>query len=351
MFKTIGRNTCAAAIILVSLLVGSDGAFSDALVIYGWVGPNEAGFRKEFFPAFETKYGAKIEYLSASSFLNYGKLKAERNNPQADLALFDDMILDQARKEDLLHPLDTSIVQNLGDIAPDARFKDNMGVGVGYNVVSMYYNTKIFQEKGIAPIASWNDLLRPELKGRVVIRNITSSYGLYTLLMLARSNGGSDANPEPGFIKMKEMASNVISFPTSHGPLAQMTLQGDVWVGVTGLGEAQEFVDKKAPIKFFIPKEGAIAMVEAAGVVKGAPHAKLAQQFIAELISPEGQRMMAVSQSWVPTNKKTQIDDSIKARIPLDFDKPMDLKVVDFDAVTSNREKWNERFAKDIARQ
>ena len=86
-------------------------------------------------------------------------------------------ILDQARKDDLLQPLDTSIIQNLADINADARFKDNMGVGIGYNVVSMYYNTKIFQEKGLAPVASWNDLLRPDLKGRVVIRNITSSSG------------------------------------------------------------------------------------------------------------------------------------------------------------------------------
>lgn len=351
MFNTFGRTACAAAILFAGLLNGSGGAHSETLVIYGWVGPNEAGFRKEFFPYFEKKYNAKIEYLSASSFLNYGKLKAERNNPQADVAMFDDMILDQARKDDLLQPLDTSVVKNLADINADARFKDDMGVGIGYNVVSMYYNTKVFQEKGLAPVASWNDLLRPDLKGRVVIRNITSSYGLYALLMLARANGGSDADPEQGFVKMKEMASNVISFPTSHGPLAQMTLQGDAWVGVTGLGEAQEFVDKKAPVKFFIPKEGAIAMVEAAGVVKGAPHAKLAQQFIAEIMSPEGQRMMAASQSWVPTNKKTPIDDSVKARIPLDFDKPMDLKVVDFDAVMSNREKWNERFAKDIAQK
>lgn len=351
MINTFGKSACAAAAVFVSLLIGSSQASSETLVIYGWVGPNEAGFRKEFFPAFEKKYGVKIEYLSASSFLNYGKLKAERNNPQADVAMMDDMILDQARKDDLLQPLDTSIVTTLDDIKPDARFKDNMGVGIGYNVVSMYYNTKILQEKGIAPPTSWNDLLRPDFKGRVVIRNITSSYGLYALLMLARANGGSDTNPEPGFLKMKEMASNVISFPTSHGPLAQMTLQGDAWIGVTGLGEAQEFVDKKAPIKFFLPKEGAIAMVEAAGVVKGAPHAKLAQQFIAELTSPEGQRMMAASQSWVATSKKAIIDDSVKARIPLDFDKPLDLKVVDFDAVTSNREKWNERFAKDIAQK
>ena len=162
MGSTFGRKVCAAAILVVGLFIGNGKASSETLVIYGWVGPNEAGFRKEFFPYFEKKYNAKIEYLSASSFLNYGKLKAERNNPQADVALFDDMILDQARKDDLLQPLDTSIVQNLGDINPDARFKDNMGVGIGYNVVSMYYNTKVFQEKGLAPVASWN---RPSSSG------------------------------------------------------------------------------------------------------------------------------------------------------------------------------------------
>jgi putative spermidine/putrescine transport system substrate-binding protein len=345
------KSVCTVAAGLLSLFIGIGHASSQTLVIYGWVGPNEAGFRKELFPAFEKKYGVKIEYLGASSFLNYGKLKAERSNPRADIAMLDDMILDQARKDGLLQPLDTNIVKTLDDIKPEAHFKDNMGVGIGYNVVSMYYNTKILQEKGIKPPESWNDLLRPDFKGRVVIRNITSSYGLYPLLMLARANGGSDANPEQGFVKMKEMAANVITFPTSHGPQAQMTLQGDAWVGATGLGEAQELIDKKAPIKFFIPKEGAIAMVEAAGVVKGAPNAKLAQQFIAELTSPEGQRLVASSQSWVPTNKKTPIDASVKARIPLDFDKPMDLKVVDFEAVMKNREKWNERFSKEITQK
>jgi putative spermidine/putrescine transport system substrate-binding protein len=349
MLSTPHRGLYGVLAIILGLFAHVGPARAESLVIYGWVGPNEAGFRREFFPAFEKKYGATIEYVGASSFLNYGKLKAERINPQADVAMFDDVVLEQAQKDGLLEPLDTSVVGHLDEIAPDARFKDNMGVGIGYNVVSLYYNTKAFQEHGIAPLVSWNDLLRPELKGHIVIRNITSSYGLYVLLMLARSNGGSDANIEPGFAKMKELAPNVVSFPTGHGPQAQMTLQGDVWVGATGLGEMQDLLDKKAPLKFIIPKEGAIAMVEAAGVVKGAPHGKLAQQLINEVTSPEGQRMMAVSQAWLPTNKKTPIDEGVKSRVPLDFDKPMDLKVIDFDAVMKNREAWNERFSKDIA--
>jgi putative spermidine/putrescine transport system substrate-binding protein len=349
MSYVIRRIACAAAIAILASAFGNSATRADPLVVAGWVGPYEAALRKEFFPAFEKKYGTKIEYLSASSFINYGRLKAERNNPQVDVALLDDIILDQARKDGLLAPLDTSIVLHLADINKDAHFKDNMGVGIGYNVVSMYYNTKIFQEKGFAPPTSWNDLFRPELKGHVVIRNISSSYGLYPLLMLARINGGSDADAEPGFAKLKELAPNVISFPTSHGPQAQMTLQGEAWIGVTGLGEFQDFIDKKAPLKFVVPKEGAIALVESAAVVKNARHGKLAQQFINELTSPEGQRMMAIALSYLPTNSKTPLDDEVKARLPLDFSDRENLKVVDFDAVMANREKWNERFNKEIA--
>ena len=351
MYHFAGRATFAAVILFFASIFNNGAARAESLVVAGWVGPYETALRKEFFPAFEKKYGAKIEYLSASSFVNYGRIKAERNNPQVDVVLIDDMILDQARKDDLLAPLDTKIVTHLDDMSKDARFKDNMGIGIGYNVVSMYYNAKIFQDKGFAAPTSWNDLFRPELKGHVVIRNITSSYGLYPLLMFARINGGSDINVDPGFAKMKELAPNVISFPTSHGPQAQMTLQGEAWIGVTGLGEFQDFVDKKAPVKFLIPKEGAIAMVESAGVVKGAPHGKLAQQFINELTSPNGQRLMAIALSYLPTNDKTPIDDQVRARLPLDFSERGNLKTVDFDAVMANREKWNERFNKDIARQ
>ena len=197
MFYIVRRMAFFAFIIFLASIGSNRVARAESLVVAGWVGPYEAALRKEFFPAFEKKYGATIEYLSASSFVNYGRIKAERNNPQVDVVLIDDLILDQARKDDLLAPLDTNIITHLGEMSKDAHFENNMGVGIGYNVVSMYYNTKIFQEKGFAPPTSWNDLLRPEFKGHVVVRNITSSYGLYPLLMFARINGGSDKNVGP----------------------------------------------------------------------------------------------------------------------------------------------------------
>jgi spermidine/putrescine-binding protein len=55
MVSTFGRKVCAAAVLAVGLFVGNGEASSETLVIYGWVGPNEAGFRKEFFPYFEKK--------------------------------------------------------------------------------------------------------------------------------------------------------------------------------------------------------------------------------------------------------------------------------------------------------
>jgi putative spermidine/putrescine transport system substrate-binding protein len=350
-FQMLGRFLRSAALIallpgLWALAIGSPRA--ETLVIAGWGGPYEAELRKRFFPRFERKYSAKIEWLSASSFQNYGRIKAQRDNPQVDLLMADDTVVIQAGRDGLLAPVDQSIVKHLGDVEPAGRMKDDLGVGIGFNVVSLYYNAKVFKEKGFPPLTSWMDLFRPELKERIVIRNVTSSYGLYPLLMLAKINGGDEKNIDVGFRKMKELAPSVLAFPTSHGEQAQLTLREDVWVGVTGMGEMQAFLDRNAPLQFVIPKEGTLALIEAAAVVKGARQARLAQQFLDEILSPEGQHDMAIALSWRPTSTKTMVNDEIRQRLPLDVTKPLNLAPIDFEMIMANREAWTERFAKEV---
>src|SRR5262249_28663586 len=138
-------------------------ASTQTLVIAGWGGPYESQLRKSFIPAFEAKYKAKVEWLAASSYQNYGRIKAERANPQIDIAMLDDIVLYQAYKDDLIAPLDASVVTNLADIQPEARISGDLGVTFGYNVAGLYYNTKVFHQRGFAPITSWRDLFRPEL--------------------------------------------------------------------------------------------------------------------------------------------------------------------------------------------
>ena len=65
-------------------------------------------------------------------------------------------------------------------------------------------NTKVFKEKGWATPTSWNDLKDPKFKKLLVIPPINNTYGLYTLMMFARMNGGGEKNIEPGFKVMKD---------------------------------------------------------------------------------------------------------------------------------------------------
>ena len=56
---------------------------------------------------------------------------------------------------------------------------------------------RFFRQKGWAPPTSWNDLKDPKYQKQLVIPPINNTYGLHTLLMLARMNGGSETNVDP----------------------------------------------------------------------------------------------------------------------------------------------------------
>ena len=324
---------------------------AETLVIAGWSGDYEKQLRQVgLITAFEMECKCKVEWLAMSSYENYGRLKSQKDNPQTDIALFDDIVQQQAAREGLFATLDRSIVKHLDDIEPRARLAGDTGVGFGYNVVGVFYNRKVFEEKGIPVPTSWNDWFRPELKGRVVMRSITSAYGLYPLLMMNRLAGGDDNNMEPGLRRLRELVPNVLDFPGNSGKQNQLMLSGDGWLSATGTGDFIELRKKGAPLNFVIPKEGTIGILETVNVVKGAPHPKLAQMFVNALTTPSGQHRMAVALSWMPVSTKVPIDDEIRNNLPLDPAKPLKLVPIDFQAVMTNRGAWTEQFNKDIAK-
>src|SRR5713226_7941080 len=77
--------------------------------------------------------------------------------------------------------------------------EDDKAVGIGLVATGFMYNTKYFAEKGFAAPASWNDLQDPKYRKLLVIPPLNNTYGLHTLVMMARLNGGGEANIDPGF--------------------------------------------------------------------------------------------------------------------------------------------------------
>lgn len=338
-----------AAFAMVPLFAGSAHA-QQTFVIAGFGGPNEALMRKSMIPEFEKKHNVKAEWLPASSTQNHGRIKAQKANPQVDVILLDYMVQVLASKEDLLAPLDPKLVPNLADIRKEGRLEGDKGVGIGINYVVLVYNGKIFKDKKLPEPTSWNDLFRPELKGRVVVRHITSSYGLVPMIMLATMNGGSEKKLDPGFAKFKELAPNVLEFSTTGGQAEQFMISGDAWISPMGADNAMAVMARNKDLKTIIPKEGTVYMLVTASVVKGAPRAELAQKFVNEMLTPKGQAQVATAFTYMPTSTKVSAND-VKASLPFDPGSKFKEIIVDDVYISQNREAWIERFNKEVLKK
>src|SRR6266705_2590114 len=198
MLASIRRLTLAAAVALTGAPAAN--AQEKVLHVAGYGGSFEQTIRKEVAPAFERKFGARIEYIAGNSTDTVAKLQAQRGNQQIDVAIVDDGPMYQAIALGFCAPIDALPEQ---DIVKSARYKDNKAVGIGLVGTGFMYNTKYFAEKGWTAPASWNDLKDPKYKKLLVIPPLNNTYGLHTLVMMARLNGGGENNIDPGFRVVK----------------------------------------------------------------------------------------------------------------------------------------------------
>src|SRR5690606_33933343 len=92
--------------------------------------------------------------------------------------------------------LDPEIVTNLSALYPKARFSE-YGVITNFGQYGIAYNP---EEVNPAP-TSWNDLWKPEYQGAVTTAGFDAA-NIELLVLMAKLNGGSEDNIDPGFAKM-----------------------------------------------------------------------------------------------------------------------------------------------------
>src|SRR6266851_5451378 len=285
MLKSVG----AAA--LLALLAGPALAQPKTLTVAGYGGSFEQTLRTEIIPAFEKKHGVKVEYVAGNSTDTLAKLQAQKANQVIDVAIVDDGPMYQAIQLGFcakLEGLDKS------ELYPAAIFKDDKAVAVGQTGTGFMINTKTFKEKGWATPTSWNDLKDPKFKKLLVIPPINNTYGLYTLMMYARLNGGGEKNIEPGFKVMKDQINpNVLVYEPSPGKMTELFQSGQAVIAVWGSGRAKALADTGFPSAFIYPKEGGIALGIATCPIAGTKNQAEADAFVQFLLSPAMQVVLA----------------------------------------------------------
>ncbi|MHA6619011.1 ABC transporter substrate-binding protein [Pseudonocardia sp. DLS-67] len=318
---------------------------ANALVVAGYGGSFETAFRESIIPGFEQTCGCTVTYIPGASTDSIAKLKAQQASPQIDVALLDDGPQAQARDAGLVGPLDTAVVP-VDKVVEIGRLPDDVGVGFGLTATGIAYNPTWFAEHGVPAPTKWSDLADPRLQGALVLPSITNTYGLGLLVGAASQNGGSEQNIEPGFGAVQQIARNAVTFDTT-ADVSNYFLQGQAAASVWGVSRVSSLAEKDFPVQFVYPEGGAMALVTTANVVAGAPHADLAQKFVAHLLDPAVQAELAEATYDGSVVQGVTLEPDLESKV-VGLDEVGQLRKLDWPTINRDRAAWTERWNREV---
>lgn len=346
-FRPFHRNAVAIALTLAAM--GSTPAFAETtLYVAGVGGSTEQMYKNRVIPAFEKQHNVKVVYVAGNSTETLAKLQAQKGRQQINVAMMDDGPMYQALQMGLCEKLSDAPVYK--DLYPLARLSPE-ATGIGVVATGIGYNEDAFKKRGWAAPDSWENLTDPRFKQLLGMPPVTNTYGLHTLVEMARLRGGGEKNIDPGFKALKdEIGPNVLAWVSAPGEMDGMMQNGDIVMAVYGSGRAVALQGTGFPLKFIYPKEGGIALQVAACSVTPNAQSELAQAFIQYVLSPEVQEIQARENGFAPVNQTVKLPDDVAARMPYGPEKVNALIKVDWETINQQRSEWTTRWNRTVER-
>ncbi|ACC76054.1 ABC transporter substrate-binding protein [Paraburkholderia phymatum] len=341
-------HALASALSVVCLTAPLHAHAETTLYVANVGGSNEQLYRQKVIPPFEKAHDVKIVYVAGNSSDTLAKLQAQKGHQQINVAVMDDGPMYQAMQLGLCAKVEDAPVMK--DLYPLARLGPT-AVGVGMVATGIGYNEEAFKKLGLPAPDSWQALTDKRLKGKLGVPPITNTYGLHTLVMLARLNGGGEKNIDPGFNAMtKQVAPDVLSWAPTPGEMDGLMQAGDVIIAPYGSGRAVALQNTGFPLKFVYPKEGGVALQVAACALAENAQPMLSQAFIQYLLSPEVQAMQAQAIGLGPVNKTVKLTPEVAARVPYGPEQVSKLTAMDWATINQHRTEWTERWNRSVER-
>ena len=338
------KHFMMASVAAVALAV-PHGAMAQELIVGIFGGSFADNSKLCHVEPFEKATGARVRHVLGSSVDNVAKMRATKGSPDLDIAYIDLAIALQAKNEGLLAKLDAANIKNLPDLYPSAIDGDGRFIGMMYSATAIAYDPKVVK----TPPTSWKDLWDPQFKGKLAIGDISGTSGLHFLIAVARMNGGTLENADPGFKAIAELKPNVVMMYSQADQIVPLFERGEISVAVWYPDRVGAAAAKGLSIASAFPKEGAIGILPTVGVPEGAKNKALAERYIDVLLSPEAQLCFAQKQYAGPVNRKVTLDASLAGALP--YREGIEKMYFPDPAATAKlRPGWVERWGREIAR-
>lgn len=303
--------------------------YKGTVVVYS---PHDADPLNAGVNQFMEKYpNVKVEVVAAGTGELCNRIAAETANPIADV-LWGGGADSLAAFKEYFQPYVCANDEFIG-----AAYKDPDGLWIGESPLPMvlFYNKDLIEKDGMTVPETWEDLTKPEWKGKIAYCLPSKSGSAYTqLCTMILGHGGK----EDGWDFIKKLYDNLDGkIVDSSGKCHKMVADGEFYVGLTLEKAAVQYKDDVS-VGFVYPKDGTSAVPDGVALVKGCPNEENAKLFIDFVTSKECQTEQ--SQQWGrrPVRSDMEVGEGMA--------KLDDIILVDydFDWAANNKEEIIEHF-------
>lgn len=294
------------------------------------------GMKQEF----EALYGITVNYVRMSSGEALARVEAEKDAPTFDIwwgGPIDSFV--SAKGKGLLETYESPNYVNLIDPVK-MKDVDNQWVGIYIGSLGFGTNTNwLAEHPGTAAPTSWDDLLKPEFKGQLMVAHPTTSGTSYTALATILQLRGDEA----GWEYIRKYAAQMAQFTKSGAAPAKFVGQGEAAVSIVFSHDIVNEIDNNhMPLVLTFPEEGTGYEIGGMGILKGAAHMQAAKLWFDWAISPEGQSLGPKYHAYqAPTVKGVE----------LSHPELLEVKLIDYDFIWAGENKTAilEKFTNEIA--
>ena len=303
--------------------------YKGTVVVYS---PHDADPLNAGVNLFMEKYpNVKVEVVAAGTGELCNRIAAETANPIADV-LWGGGADSLAAFKEYFEPYVCANDEFIG-----AAYKDPDGLWIGESPLPMviFYNKDLIEKDGLTIPETWEDLTKPEWKGKIAYCLPSKSGSAYTqLCTMILGHGGK----EDGWDFIKKLYDNLDGkIVDSSGKCHKMVADGEFYVGLTLEKAAVQYKDDPS-VGFVYPKDGTSAVPDGVALVKGCPNEENAKLFIDFVTSKECQTEQSGNWGRRPVRSDMEVGEGMA--------KLEDIPLVDydFDWAANEKEVIIERF-------
>lgn len=238
---------------------------------------------RELLESFEEQFesanpGIDVQWLDMGSQEVLDRLRSEKANPQADVWWGGPApMFVSATEEQLVQRFAPSWAAQL---PADARDADGHWHGTYLTPMVIAYNSSSVPAAEVP--RDWDEVLEPEWKDRVLIRDPVASGTMRTIFgMIVQRSLRTTGDTAAAFAWLRRLDAQTKEYVLNPTLLYQKLARGEGDVTLWDMPDIEELKARTTfPIDYVLPTSGTPVPVDAVALVAGAPHPEAARSFI-----------------------------------------------------------------------